>query len=205
MKEKIMVVALFCTLLCSASAVFPEPVAGMKTLSVDMARPGCAISVVDYYGGHLESGMEKNATYWTNVSPVASTLDSFGINFECRINQQFDNAAQAYGAQWEPSKKAWALYYDDANDRKILPPVSQIYQLKSRNAAGFLRTTDQINGEDSLRVRFYYFCLFRERVAVCGDGQSMRLERPKEDYLPFILRILRGVKFIDDKNGEDNQ
>lgn len=206
MKQKLKIATLFWVLLCSTSVAFGQPATGAKhkVLSVDMGQPGCAISIVDYYGGHLDSRMQKNAGYWVDTPPVHGAVSKLGVNFECRVNRQFDNAAQTYGASWDSGGKVWRLYYK-RDDEKILAPVSKIYQLQSRNAIGFLRTTDQINGEEDQRVRFYSFCLFREKTAICGDGQSMRLEEPKGDHLPFILRILRSVTFVDDQNGGANQ
>jgi len=197
-KKRTMAV-LFCMLQCGTSVVFAQQNAGTgrQVLSVDMGQPGCAISVTDFYGGHLQSGMPKNASYWTDVPPVHSTLDKFSIDFECQVSQELENAAPNFGARWDERESIWRLYYEDENDKKILPPVSQIYQIKSRNAVGFLRTTDQINGDEAQRVRFYSFCLFHGKAAVCGTGQSMRLEEPKGDYLPAIVRILRSVSFID--------
>lgn len=192
-------------ILSAASIAFSRPVIGVKyrTLSVDMAQPGCAISVIDYYGGHLESRMKKTAGYWVDTPPIRSTLGRFGVNFECQVGKDFDDAARTYGASWDADRKIWKPYYK-GDDEKILAPVSRIYQLESKNATGFLVTADQINGEENLRVRFYSFCLFHGEVAVCGGGQSMRLERQKEDYLPFILRVLRGVSFNDDRNDGGN-
>jgi hypothetical protein len=200
MKKKIMAAMLLVIVqCCCVSVAFSQPSieAGHRILSVDMGSPGCAIDLIDFYGGHLKSGMPKNASYWTDVPPVRSTLEKFGINFECQTGQDFIDAAHNFGAQWDEGKKKWNLYYEDANDSKILPSVSRIYQLKSRNATGFVRTTDQINGEEDQRVRFYSFCLFHDKAAVCGTGQSMKLEEPKGNYLPAILRILRSVRFID--------
>lgn len=208
MKKKIMVAMLLVILQCCCTSVaFGQSGIGVRhqTLSVDMGPPECAIDIVDFYSGHLESGMPKNASYWTDVPPVRSALEKFGINFECQTDKDFIDAAHNFGAQWDADKKRWSLYYEDANDSKILPSVSRIYQIKSRNAAGFVRTTDQINGEEDQRVRFYSFCLFHDKAAVCGTGQSMRLEEPKGDYLPFIMRLLRSVSFIDDKKSVPDQ
>jgi hypothetical protein len=199
MDKELTMTALFCILQCCVGVVFAQASAGAgrRVLSVNMGQPGCGISVTDFYGGHLESGMPKNASYWTDVPPVHSTLDKFSIDFECQINREFDEAAQNFGAQWNEREKIWGLYYEDENDKKILPPVSRIYQIRSINAVGFLRTTDQINGDEAQRVRFYSFCLFHGKAAVCGTGQSMRLEEPKGNYLPAIMRILRSVSFVE--------
>jgi len=170
-----------------------------------MGQPGCAISVVNYFDGHLASRMKMTAGYWTDTPPVQSTLGDFGIRFKCRIGQQFDDAAQTYGAQWDEGKRVWKLHDEDASDRKLLLPGSRIYQLKSSNATGFLRTTDEVSGDEDQRVRFYSFCLFHEKTAVCGEGQSMKLEEPKGNYLPAILRILRSVSFVDDRKGGDQR
>ncbi len=207
MKQNLLVIALLLSQICLTQVAFGQSTIAVKheILSVDMGQPDCAISVVNYFDGHLASRMKMTAGYWTDTPPVQSTLGDFGIRFECQIGQQFDDAAQTYGAQWNEGKKKWDLYYEDANDSKILPPVSRIYQLKSRNASGFMRTTDQINGEEDQRVRFYSFCLFHDKAAVCGTGQSMRLEEPKGDYLPFIMRVLRSVNFVDDRKSDPDQ
>lgn len=205
MRRKLPVVALFLAQIFSDQIAFGQSMIAVKheILSVDMGQPGCAISVIDYFDGHLASRTKMTAGYWTDVPPVQSTLGDFGIRFKCRIGQQFDDAAQTYGAQWDEGKRIWKLYDEDESDRKLLSPVSRIYQLKSPNATGFLRTTDEISGDEDQRVRFYSFCLFHEKAAVCGEGQSMKLEEPKGNYLPAILRILRSVSFVGDRKGGD--
>lgn len=93
-----------------------------------------------------------------------------------------------------------SLYFENDIERQLVAPVSRIYQLRSKNATGFLKTTDQINGEENQRVRFYGFCLFHADKAVCGEGQSMRLAEPKGNYLPYILRVLQSVSFVDSQS-----
>lgn len=205
MKDALKTFTLFLVFFCFASVAFGQSTikTKAKVLTVDMGQPGCVISVVDYYGGHLDSRMKKTAGYWVDVSPVHSTLGKLGVNFECQVGADLDGAAQAFGASWDSNRKTWRIYYK-GDDEKILSHVSRIYQLKSKNAVGFLTTTDQINGEESQRVRFYSFCLFHEKSAVCGDGQSMKLEEPRGDYLPYILHILRSVEFIEAPNDGGN-
>ena len=205
MKRKLLTIILFFSQVCSAQTAFCQSTTTVKheVLSVDMGQPGCAISVINYFDGHLASRMKMTAGYWTDTPPVQSTLGDFGIRFKCRIDQQFDDAAQTYGARWDEGKRIWILYDENDGDRKLLLPVSRIYQLKSSNATGFLRATDEVSGDEDQRVRFYSFCLFHERTAVCGEGQSMKLEEPKGSYLPAILRILRSVSFIDDRGRSD--
>lgn len=200
MKRKLLVAVLFFLQICSAKIAFCQSTISGKheILSVDMGQPGCAISVINYFHGHLASRMKMTAGYWTDTPPVQSTFDNFGIRFECRIGQKFDDAAQIFGAQWDDKKKIWESYFEDDSDRKLLSPVSRVYQLKTPNASGFLRTTDDISGDEDKRVRSYSFCLFHGKAAVCGEGQSMKLEEPKGNYLPAILRILRSVSFVDD-------
>ena len=198
MKKGMMNLTLYCVLQCCASAAFSQSNVGgsRQTLSVNMGQPECNISLTDLYGGHLETGMPKNASYWVDAPPVHSSLGQFGIDFECQVDREPNSVAHDFGAQWDEREKKWRLYYEDENDRKILPSVSRIYQVRSKNAVGFVRTTDQINGEESLCVRFYSFCLFHNRSAVCGSGQSMRLEEPRGDYMPLIINILRSVSFV---------
>ncbi|BEU23213.1 hypothetical protein [Paraburkholderia caribensis] len=174
-------------------------------LSVDMGHSGCSISVVDFYRGHLESAMIDRASYWSDTPPVRSTIGDFSINFKCNANQNVSETAKVYGASWSSAEKYWVPYYGNEDDKKLLSSVSKVYQLRSKNSSGFLRTTDQINGAESQRVRFYTFCLFHDTASVCGSGQSMRLEEPKGNYLPYILRVLRSVSFMDSQPGKDRQ
>lgn len=50
--------------------------------------------------------------------------------------------------------KRWKPYYEDNSEQRLTAPVSRIYQVRSMNATGFVRTTDQIDGEEVQRVRF---------------------------------------------------
>jgi hypothetical protein len=199
MRRNLLIGALFFYEIFSNQIAFGQSTIAMKNeiLSVDMGQPGCAISVINYFDGHLASRMKMTAGYWTDTPPVPSTLGDFGIRFKCRVGGQFDDAAQTYGAQWDEEKRIWKPYDEDESDRELLYPVSRVYQLKTPNATGFLRTTDEVSGDEDKRVRFYSFCLFHEKAAICGKGQSMKLEEPKGNYLPAILRILRSVSFID--------
>lgn len=62
--------------------------------------------------------------------------------------------ALAYGAAWDMRGKRWKPYYEDNSEQRLTAPVSRIYQVRSMNATGFVRTTDQIDGEEVQRVRF---------------------------------------------------
>ncbi|REG50418.1 hypothetical protein B0G80_6847 [Paraburkholderia sp. BL6669N2] len=187
----------------------PLPRVGYRVLYADMGLPGCSISLKDFYGGHVESGANNNAWYWTDKPPVRSTLGPrLLIEFACgQANEGYADAqdkAQMYGASWD-STKGWAPYYVDDSEKKLLSPVTRIYQLKSENSNGFIRTRDDINGEERLRVRSYKYCLFHDDKAICGAGQTMRLSKPAQDYLPLILRILRSVRFVDVPSSEDKR
>jgi hypothetical protein len=180
----------------------PEIAKGYRILSADIGAPGCSISLKDFYGGHVEGGADNNAWYWTDRPPVHSTLGPrLVIEFACgQASEGYAEAhdrAQMYGASWDSATKGWVPYYEDDSEKELLSPVTRIYQLKSENAAGFIRTTDETNGEERLRVRSYKYCLFHADKAICGAGESMRLMRPAEDYLPLIIRVLHSVKFVD--------
>ncbi|MFM0227250.1 hypothetical protein [Paraburkholderia dipogonis] len=208
MKSRLKINLLLCTAICRVSVGYTvTPVATedkFPVLAVDMGAD-CAISVIDYYGGHLASGVVANASYWTEKPPVPSTIEKFSLRFKCIDVQSSDGTALAYGAAWDMRGKRWKPYYEDNSERRLTAPVSRIYQVRSINATGFLRTTDQINGEEAQRVRFYSFCLFNGHKAVCGDGQSMRLREPQRDFLPYILRVLRSLSFIDSQSKTSNQ
>jgi len=208
MKCKVRNTLLMCIFICSfnvSMAASPLSTSGkFSVLSVDMGA-GCAIRLLDLYGGHLQSGMPAKASYWTDKPPVRSSLGNFGINFECHRGQPLDDVAKSYGSRWDVRGRRWAPYYEDRSEQRLAGPVSRIYQLQTTNATGFLRTTDQINGEESERVRFYAFCLFRADIAICGDGQSRFLKEPSGDFLLYILRVLRSVEFINSSGTTDEE
>jgi len=80
-----------------------------EILSVDMGWPGCVISVIDYFDGHLASRMKMTAGYWADTTPVQSTRGDFGIRFKCRIDQQFDNAAQSLFVSARANRRGYRL------------------------------------------------------------------------------------------------
>lgn len=206
MKHKLNVIAFLYALFCCVDISLADGVHSngnkFTMLSVDMGA-GCAISLNDYYHGNLKSGSTGASSYWTEIPPTRSTTEKFSIRFMCLNAGLPDVVARKYAATFNSKKDGWISYYEDGNDRRFVAPVSKIYQLRAINAKGFLRTTDQINGEESQRVRFYSFCLFHGQKAVCGSGQSMKLQEPKGDLLPYILRILRSVIFIDNPSAHE--
>lgn len=206
MKLQLKIALSLCIALCRVNDSLATAISDINfpILSADMGE-GCDISLTDFYRGHFKSGMPDNATYWTDTPPVHSTISDSSINFECQKRQKIDDTANLYGASWNSAKRHWVPYYQSRSDKDLLSSVSKVYQLKSKNAYGFLRTTDEITGDENQRVRFYTFCLFHDISAVCGSGQSMRLVEPKRDYLPYILRVLRTVKFIDSQSGKESR
>jgi hypothetical protein len=165
-------------------------------LAVQMGG-GCAVSIEDLYHGHFESGMPLHATYWTDKPPIATKLNDFSVNMVCEdtTGKSLDDIAENYGAAYDETAKKWHAYYVDEQDKTLLMPVTRIYEIKSINGSGFIRTTDDVIGDPDQRVRSLSYCVFDENRAVCGNGQAMKLSDSKGNLLPFVMNVLRTIEF----------
>jgi hypothetical protein len=129
MKPRLKINLLLCAVICGVNiGCAAAPVATddkLPVLAVDMGD-GCAISVIDFYRGHLKSGMPATAAYWTDTPPVNSSLGDFGINFECNANQRSGDAANLYGAKWDARRKQWTPNYENSMQQRLATPASRI-------------------------------------------------------------------------------
>ncbi|MFL9927648.1 hypothetical protein PQR62_25505 [Herbaspirillum lusitanum] len=102
-------------------------------------------------------------------------------------------------AKFNSGKRLWEAYFSgNERNRELLSKGTKVYQLQAINSQGYVVTVDDINGDPKTRDREMYFCLVRPPKAICGQGRAMRLSKPKSDFLPLAMEILRSVEFIDD-------
>lgn len=167
-------------------------------LAVQMGG-GCAVSIIDPYHGHFESGMPLHATYWTDKPPIPTKINDFSVNMICEdaTGESVDDIATKYGATYDQTAGKWRAHYVDDQDQALLSPVTHIYEVKSTNGSGFARTTDDVVGDTDQRVRSLSYCVFHENRAVCGNGQVMKLSDSKGNLLPFVMNVLRSIEFQD--------
>ncbi|GAB3628662.1 hypothetical protein PTE30175_00774 [Pandoraea terrae] len=167
-------------------------------LFVDMGG-GCAIRITDPFGGHLASAMPSSSGYWTDRPPIKTTMDRFAIRFYCDdlAKTSKEEIALRHGGIYDATAHRWSADYPSEWEAEILRPVTRIDNLDSVNGSGFYKTQDTTFGEEWRRERHLSFCLFHGTKAVCGGENVMRLEDPKGNLLPYYLKILRSIEFID--------
>ncbi|MDR5736272.1 hypothetical protein QCE47_28675 [Caballeronia sp. LZ025] len=167
-------------------------------LVVDMGK-NCVISVNDYFKGHFASEMQSNASYWTDRPPGRTSLTKFSVDFVCDnlVDKSKEDIARQYGATYDGEHGRWVPYYDSERDSSLLSAFTKVRDLKSVNGRGFYLTQDDRDGNPAQRERYLAFCIFHDSTAVCGSKPIMYLGDPKGSLLPFVLRILRSVEFVD--------
>ncbi|MGU7770649.1 hypothetical protein ACV229_10765 [Burkholderia sp. MR1-5-21] len=167
-------------------------------LIVDMEQQ-CVISVMDYFKGNFSSGAPLNASYWSD-NPLGKVLaPRFGVNFVCinLMEKSKEEVAHQHGASYDRHKKKWIPYFESERDSWILGAFTKVYSLEAINGNGFYLIQDDRDGDPAQRERYMTFCIFHNKVAVCGGEPVMYVSDPDGDLLPYILNILRSVEFVD--------
>jgi len=143
--------------------------------------------------------MPLRATYWTDRAPTKTRVGRFGVDFQCfsLVKKSKNETARELGAAYNVEKEQWVPIFDNERAARNLRPVTKVRELKAINGSGFYLTLDDTNGDPDRRERYMTFCIFQDVVAVCGDRVVMSLVDPKGDLLPYMLRILRSVEFVD--------
>lgn len=87
-----------------------------------------------------------------------------------------------------------------AEDRKVLDKATQVWNIQAANSTGYAAIEEDTTGDEELRQRILYFCLFRLSKAICGGGDvGMLREGRKGDLTPHALKIIRSVEFLPDE------
>ncbi|GAB3629583.1 hypothetical protein PTE30175_01286 [Pandoraea terrae] len=167
-------------------------------LFVDMGA-GCAIRITDPFGGHLASNKQSGSTYWTDKPPIKTKISRFILQFYCDDLTMRSKAKVALerGGVYDEKLQRWEAHYASEWDAEGLRPVTTIRALNAVNGSGFYLTQDDTDGDEWRRERYLSFCLFHGTKAMCGGENVMRLEDPKGNLLPYYLKILRSIEFVD--------
>lgn len=175
----------------------------MPSRTVVLQVKSCSFNVRDMFNGSISApGKENNfesAGYSAEIH-ISGAERSFGFNFSC--HSQFDDVnevAKEYGGHFELEEKKWVPDFPgaSADDVLQLKEITRTLPLQSKNGHGFYTIQDDTVGEPNRRVRHISYCLFHEKKAICGFGDVKRLADPKDDMLPYALKILRSVEFTD--------
>jgi len=83
-------------------------------------------------------------------------------------------------------------------DRQMLDAATQVLNISSVNASGFVAIEDDTTGEESLRQKGMAFCLLHGEKAICGGGVVGELNNPKGDLTKHAIEILRTIEFLPD-------
>jgi hypothetical protein len=131
-----------------------------------------------------------------------------GLRFECKDLKKYsiDEIARQYGAIPDnSSREGWSAYYESREDEVILHNFTQIHALNAVNSRGFYITQDDNVGDPIFRVRALSYCLFHDKVAVCGTWSIMKLKNPKGSLLNDVLNVLRTVRFVDSQQSPSSE
>lgn len=133
----------------------------------------------------------------TALSQDAIKMPSICYEVPSRVIR--DALSHMYGGQYVERGKRWVPYYVNDSDREILSPGSAIFQIAGPGGTGFVRTTDEVTGEESQRVRFLDYCIFSKEMnkAICGHSDDLRLSKPNANKLRYALSLLKTMSFAD--------
>lgn len=190
---------------CLASNPKPAP----KKLRVDMGD-NCVIQINDYFNGELTSKAPNMAGYVSKKSPSKTPQFRFGVQFLCGDNPAsgYNSISKKYGAAFDSVRGRWNSifpYTPDERAARELRSATLTYSLSAINSNGFYSTQDPIDGEPRWRVRVATYCLFGKKKHVCGLMRVMRISEPKTNQLPYILKILRSVEFLEPDTFDDGK
>lgn len=198
--KNIYIVFLFFAEICSARA----------DTSILIEIGECRFRISDSFHGSITDPKPENdfryAGYDASVR-VADVVKSFGLNFSCQKIEDDDVEVSArFGGRFNAYLNRWVPDFGDASAHDVvnLKRLTKTFPLTSKNSKGFYTIQDDLDGELSRRMRHISYCLIRGAAAVCGDGVVKRLADSKSDMLPYVLQVLRSIKF-EDKEGSSRE
>ncbi|MGX8882956.1 hypothetical protein ACWWD9_07050 [Methylovorus sp. SPW-M1] len=83
-------------------------------------------------------------------------------------------------------------------DRQLLDAATQVLNISSVNASGYVELEDDTTGDEDKRQRNAFFCLFHEGKSLCGAGVVSYLNYPNSDITEQAIEILRTIEFLPD-------
>ncbi|MBP0592067.1 hypothetical protein J8I87_20510 [Paraburkholderia sp. LEh10] len=190
---------------CVIASLLPFTAESRDTsvLDVGLQVQSCVFRFKDALDGSVNRPSEENNFEWAGYSAtvkVSGEEESFGFNFSCHSNfSDINEVATDYGCYFNSEQNKWLPAFPGASPDEVsrLRKVTKTFPLTSKNGHGFYMIQDETVGEPDRRVRHISYCLFHETKAICGLGEVKRLVDAKSDMLPYALRILRSVEFLD--------
>lgn len=158
----------------------------------------CAITYRDRYFGYL-SDRQYSLKYKMRLQSTCYEAQKFeGLE---SIPLEFN----AERREWVPNLDKRLKWAATAIGQEELDPAYKTlrrealraYPLKSVNAQGFAFTEEEVIGDEKFRTRYLDYCLFHEKVALCGRGDvGYVAQGPDGDFTDYVLDILRSIEFL---------
>lgn len=155
------------------------------------------------------STLEINKKFPHDLLSYVKLNNSINFTFLCETKVKFEDTEVFFNKktqQWELKDQYKDNEIEDT-DRKTY----QVYQLKAKNASGWLRTgTFQGDSDDHGNYDYMKnatFCLINDKQTkeICGNGDVQFIPNKKDlgtknsDYTPMLIQFLQTLKFEDDK------
>ncbi|WP_038488810.1 hypothetical protein [Collimonas arenae] len=158
---------------------------------------GCRIKLTDPYDGRLSGNtgpgrLDGKFTILYEAKILPSSAERFvpdEIGFPLTCYDIHKNKIQDW-AKYDEKKHMWMpriIEAIESEPRRFLK-AKLIYS----NSQRFIAVTNRDEYQDM------YFCVAQPPKAVCGSTSIMRLNIPKSNVLPYLLKILYSIEFIED-------
>ncbi|MBB3210769.1 hypothetical protein FHW67_000004 [Herbaspirillum sp. Sphag1AN] len=120
----------------------------------------------------------------------------WGFGLACHAGATRDEIDDLLGARKLKDQWFWtgtnAPFEENQNFRLI--------EFSGKNWTGIGNTNDQITGEETLRQRFFNFCLLQtdgsQVLCVC-NLQVMNLNHPESNILEKVIAVLNSIEFVN--------
>ncbi|SAK85808.1 hypothetical protein AWB80_05837 [Caballeronia pedi] len=195
MKKCVLLTAWLGCIVMSASAKQPTSV---QAIDREIQFEDCHFKMKDPYNGDFRASRDSTPAvggYIANINPKARHPFDTSIQFSCE-NPATSQVLRDLVAM-RMTDKGWAL--DPSSE--IIGPKEQrttFHALHGRGWDGGGVTADDINGDETRRMRGYAFCIPHRQLALCGVVRYVAyLKWPKESVLPQVIKLLESIEFID--------
>jgi hypothetical protein len=170
--------------------------AEVKQVTVGEDELSCPIRISDPYGGRLT----PTRYVLDHVPCRGNGPRELYIQLSCVSSADGETLRSFVPATFDQDTSQWKedLSATSTEDLAMLKPVTQIFPLQAANSSGIAVTQEAVNGDERTRDRRFAFCLRHPPVMLCGGtSQIARPYYKNSDLLPFALRIVRSIEFVD--------
>ena len=197
-----------CTVTCillvaAAKAHAGELIEEKKSTVVSTEGKTCPIRITDPFGGKLtESGYDL-----IGLPHKETNVEVLSLYLECASSDDADATRRFVYANFDVKHGRWQPDFTSLSheDFALLKPVTRIFPLKATNSSGVGVTQDAVNGDPKQRSRAFTFCLRHPPVMLCGGTSTIAYPYySKSGVMPYALRILKSLEFVDDRDNGAN-